>query len=67
MKKSLLKDLRQQCPPNTPNGNGDPLVYLNPAMASGRGLHFTNSYYKMIGSYQSVLGVDQQVLWGNYC
>ncbi|XP_027118614.1 probable peroxidase 61 [Coffea arabica] len=64
MKKSLLKDLRQQCPPNTPKGKEDPLVYLNPE--NGPGYKFTNSYYKRVESYQAVLGVDQQVLWGNH-
>lgn len=64
MDKSLLKDLRQQCPPSVPNGKEDPLVYLNPK--NGPKYKFTNTYYKQVESHRSVLGVDQQTIWGNY-
>lgn len=64
MDKSLLKDLRKQCPPSIPNGKEDPLVFLNPK--NGPQYRFTNTYYKQAESYRSVLGVDQQVLQGNY-
>lgn len=65
MDKSLLKTLRQQCPLNLYTGQEDPSVYLNPKNVPPQ-YKFTNSYYSNVLSHQSVLGVDQQLLKGNY-
>lgn len=64
MDKSLLNALRQQCPRDLKKGQEDPLVYLNPQ--NGPQYKFTNSYYSNVLSHKSVLGVDQQLLKGNY-
>ena len=62
MDPSLLSSLRKQCPPRTQKGQTDPLVYLNPQ--SGASYSFTNSYYSRVLSKKAVLGIDQQLLFG---
>ncbi|XP_010242724.1 PREDICTED: probable peroxidase 61 [Nelumbo nucifera] len=63
MKQSLLDQLRKQCPPKTRKGQHDPLVFLNPQ--SGSKYTFSNSYYSRVLRNESILGVDQQLLFGN--
>ncbi|XP_031125758.1 probable peroxidase 61 [Ipomoea triloba] len=63
MSSSLLKSLTKLCPPKTRKGQHDPLVYLTP---EGRpeDYKFTNTYYSRILQNQSVLTIDQQLLYG---
>ncbi|XP_057502714.1 probable peroxidase 26 [Actinidia eriantha] len=63
MKKSFLKEMRKQCPLKLKSGQSDPLLYLNPV--SGPNYNFTNTYYSRVLSGESVLGVDQQLRFGN--
>ncbi|CAK9149618.1 unnamed protein product [Ilex paraguariensis] len=63
MKKSLLTNLRKQCPPKSKTGQRNPLVFLNPD--NGPNYKFTNSYYSRVLSHKSVLAVDQQLLYGS--
>ncbi|CAK9171009.1 unnamed protein product [Ilex paraguariensis] len=63
MKKSLLTNLRKQCPPKSKTGQSNPLVFLNPD--NGPNYKFTNSYYSRVLSHKSVLAVDQQLLYGS--
>ncbi|KAE8665111.1 putative peroxidase 61 [Hibiscus syriacus] len=58
MKASLLAEMRKLCPQRR-KGQTDPLVFLNQASA------FTNSYYSRVLAGESVLGVDQQLLYGD--
>lgn len=62
MDATLLDTLRKACPPRK-KGQPDPLVYLNPE--SGSSYNFTESYYRRILSHQAVLGIDQQLLYGD--
>lgn len=55
--------LRKLCPRRLKKGQSDPLVFLNPQ--SGFNYKFTQSFYKRVISHQSILGVDQQLLFGN--
>lgn len=55
--------LRGLCPPRTKKGQSDPLVYLNPD--SGKNYIFRESYYKRILRNEAVLGIDQQLLFGD--
>ncbi|GAU21969.1 hypothetical protein TSUD_111090 [Trifolium subterraneum] len=55
--------LRGLCPPKTKKGQHDPLVYLNPE--SGSDYIFRESYYKRILRNEAVLGIDQQLLYGD--
>ncbi|KAK6930512.1 hem peroxidase [Dillenia turbinata] len=57
MKKSMLKQLRKQCPSNGQSN----YVLLNPKNPDYR---FSNSYYQNVLQHQAVLGVDQQLLFG---
>lgn len=59
MEISLLNDLRKQCPPKRSN----PLVFLNPD--NGPDYKFSNSYYSRVQANKAVLGVDQQLRYGN--
>lgn len=63
MDKSFLAQMRKQCPQRPKKGKSNPVVYLNPA--SGSSYTFSNSYYSRILSKKAVLGVDQQLLFGN--
>lgn len=63
MEKSFLNDVRNLCPLRTKKGQGDPLIYLNPE--SGSNFKFTETYYQRIIKHQAVLGVDQQLLYGD--
>ncbi|XWS09380.1 hypothetical protein CRYUN_Cryun40dG0080400 [Craigia yunnanensis] len=63
MKASFLAEMRKLCPPRLKKGRRDPLVFLNPA--SGSKYSFTNSYYSRVLTNESVLGVDQQLLFGD--
>ncbi|GMI78680.1 hypothetical protein like AT5G24070 [Hibiscus trionum] len=63
MKASFLAEMRKLCPPRTRKGQTDPLVFLNPA--SGSTYRFTNSYYSRVLTNEAVLGVDQQLLYGD--
>ncbi|ERN20232.1 hypothetical protein AMTR_s00066p00146820 [Amborella trichopoda] len=58
---SLLSDLQKQCKPA--KGISDPMVFLNPD--SGDGYKFSNSYYKRILDKKAVLGIDQDLSYGN--
>ncbi|PRQ37911.1 putative peroxidase [Rosa chinensis] len=62
MEPSFLSSMRKLCPPRTTKGQSDPLVYLNPQ--SGANYNFTQSYYSRVLSKKAVLGVDQQLLFG---
>ncbi|KAI4324336.1 hypothetical protein L6164_023883 [Bauhinia variegata] len=62
MNANFLETMRKLCPPRK-KGQNDPLVFLNPE--SGSDYKFTESYYKRILSHEAVLGVDQQLLYGN--
>ncbi|XP_043705416.1 probable peroxidase 26 [Telopea speciosissima] len=61
MDKSLVADLKKQCPSKTRKGQQDPLVYLNPDSKYS----FSNSYYSRVLKDLSVLQVDQQLKYGN--
>ncbi|XP_019155739.1 PREDICTED: probable peroxidase 61 [Ipomoea nil] len=63
MSLSLLKSLRKLCPPKTQKGQHDPLVYLTPE-GHPENYKFTNTYYSRILKNQSVLTIDQQLLYG---
>ncbi|KAG4945158.1 putative peroxidase 26 [Glycine soja] len=62
MSATFLESLRKLCPPRK-KGQADPLVYLNPE--SGSSYNFTESYYGRILSHETVLGVDQQLLYSD--
>ncbi|XP_050373842.1 probable peroxidase 26 [Argentina anserina] len=62
MDPSFLSSMRKLCPPKTQKGQTDPLVYLNPQ--SGSHYNFTESYYSRVLSKKAVLGIDQQLLFG---
>ncbi|XP_028780084.1 probable peroxidase 26 [Neltuma alba] len=62
MNATLVETLRKQCPPPK-KGQHDPLVFLNPQ--SGSHFTFTESYYQRILTHEAVLGVDQQLLYGD--
>ena len=63
MNSTIANQLRTFCPPRTKKGQSDPLVFLNPK--SGSSYRFTNSYYLRINTHEAVLGVDQQLLYGD--
>ncbi|BFG15813.1 hypothetical protein CerSpe_020870 [Prunus speciosa] len=63
MERSLLSDMRKLCPPRTKKGQSDPLVYLNPGFGANH--TFTESYYSRVLSHKAVLGIDQQLLYGD--
>lgn len=59
---STLSDLRKKCPPKVKKGQSNPLILLNP----NNGLNkFTNTYYSRVLANKSVLGVDQQLRFGD--
>lgn len=59
---SFLAELRKLCP-KTQKGQTDLLVFLNPE--SGSNYTFTSSYFSRVLSKKVVLGVDQQLLFGD--
>ncbi|XP_010545916.1 PREDICTED: probable peroxidase 61 [Tarenaya hassleriana] len=61
MSKTLVNQLRKQCPPRKYKGQTDPLVFLNPD--SGSSFRFSNSSYSRVLSNNAVLGIDQQLLY----
>ncbi|XP_050213648.1 probable peroxidase 61 [Mercurialis annua] len=63
MDKTFATEMRKLCPRRTKKGQSDPQVFLNPD--SGSNNKFTESFYKRVSSYKSVLGVDQQLLFSN--
>ncbi|KAK4433780.1 putative peroxidase 61 [Sesamum alatum] len=63
MSKSSLDKLRQQCPKTLKKGQKDPTVFLTDK--NGEKYWFTNNYYTNVLSYDSVLKVDQDLLF-NY-
>ncbi|CBI17684.3 hypothetical protein VitviT2T_007530 [Vitis vinifera] len=63
MDTSFLAEMKKKCPQRVKKGQSDPLVFLNPE--SGSSHNFTNSYYSRILSHKAVLGVDQQLLFGD--
>ncbi|KAL6342423.1 hypothetical protein AAG906_009096 [Vitis piasezkii] len=63
MDTSFLAEMKKKCPQRVKKGQPDPLVFLNPE--SGSSYNFTNSYYSRILSHKAVLGVDQQLLFGD--
>ncbi|KAM7489681.1 hypothetical protein LguiB_027165 [Lonicera macranthoides] len=60
MKKSVFNDLTKQCS----KGSKNPTVELNPDNF-GPNYKFTNSYYTRVLAEKSILGVDQQLKYGN--
>lgn len=62
MNKSLLEDLQKTCPLINKKRQSQQLVFLNPDNA--KNYKFTNSYYKRLLANKSILGVDQQLLYG---
>ncbi|XP_054811981.1 probable peroxidase 26 [Prosopis cineraria] len=62
MNVTFVDTLRKLCP-SRKKGQHDPLVFLNPQ--SGSHFTFTESYYQRILSHEAVLGVDQQLLYGD--
>ncbi|KAJ7947472.1 Peroxidase [Quillaja saponaria] len=62
MDATFLAEMRKLCPQRK-KGEPDPLVYLNPE--SGSNFNFTETYYKRVLSRKAVLGVDQQLLYGD--
>ncbi|CAN0857999.1 Probable peroxidase 61 [Linum grandiflorum] len=64
LNKQVADELRKKCPrPTTSSNTTNWTVLLNPD--SGNTYQLGNSYYKRALSYQSVLGVDQQLLYTN--
>nr|ADX01227.1 putative peroxidase [Cinnamomum micranthum f. kanehirae] len=61
MKKSLVSQLRKQCPSNL-TGHSDPTVFLN--QESGKSYNFTNHYFSQVLEKEAILEVDQQLLLG---
>lgn len=61
MKKSLVSQLRKQCPANQ-TGHSDPTVFLN--QESGKSYNFTNYYFSQVLEKEAILEVDQQLLFG---
>ncbi|KAE8704452.1 putative peroxidase 26 [Hibiscus syriacus] len=57
MKPLSLGEMRKLCPQRR-KGQTDPLVFVNQASS------FTNSYYSRVLASKSVIGVDQQLLYG---
>ncbi|XP_071691167.1 probable peroxidase 26 [Rutidosis leptorrhynchoides] len=62
MEASTLSYLQNECPPKTRLGQHNPLINLNPSNPTHS---FTNSYYTRVLANKSVLGVDQQLLYGS--
>ncbi|KAA8531440.1 hypothetical protein F0562_006207 [Nyssa sinensis] len=63
MKKSFLDEMRKQCPPRVKKGQSDPLVFLTPDY--GPSYSFTNTYYARVLANESVLEIDQQLLFND--
>ncbi|KAJ9128701.1 hypothetical protein P3X46_034598 [Hevea brasiliensis] len=63
MDPAFAAEMRKLCPPRTKKSQSDPLVFLNPD--SGSNYIFTETFYKRVLSYKSLLGVDQQLLFSN--
>ncbi|KAL8104424.1 hypothetical protein AgCh_028584 [Apium graveolens] len=63
MNKSLLKDLQKTCPLINKKRQSQQLVFLNPDNA--KNYRFNNTYYKRVLANKSLLGVDQQLLYGS--
>ncbi|XP_068648005.1 probable peroxidase 26 [Aristolochia californica] len=61
IKPSFLKELREQCPEKRV-GRYDPSVFLNPS--SGNRYEFQNSFYSNVQNKTAVLGIDQQLRFG---
>ncbi|CAN1833599.1 Probable peroxidase 26 [Linum perenne] len=65
MNKQFANQLRKSCPRPTSTTNiTSGSVYLNPDSASPS-YRLSNSFYKRVLAYKSVLGVDQQLLYNN--
>ncbi|GAB4842944.1 Probable peroxidase 61 [Ancistrocladus abbreviatus] len=63
MDSALVAQLRKVCPPKTPKGEHEALVYLNPD--SGPKYELNNTYYSRILSHKAILEVDQSLFDGN--
>ncbi|KAL3829203.1 hypothetical protein ACJIZ3_018005 [Penstemon smallii] len=63
MSKSSLDKLKQQCPVSLNKGQQDPTVFLTDKY--GPQYKFSNAYYSNVLSYDSVLKVDQDILFNN--
>ncbi|KAL0387994.1 UNVERIFIED_CONTAM: putative peroxidase 26 [Sesamum radiatum] len=63
MSKSTLDKLRRQCPSSLKKGQEDPTVFLTDKY--GPQYTFSNAYYSNVLSKDSVLRVDQQLLFNN--
>ncbi|KAI3812508.1 hypothetical protein L1987_17218 [Smallanthus sonchifolius] len=61
MEPTKLSYLQNQCPKKVKLGQPNPLINLNPDNPTH---NFTNSYYSRVLENKSVLGVDQQLLYG---
>ncbi|PWA68872.1 peroxidase superfamily protein [Artemisia annua] len=62
MEPVTLTYLQKQCPKKVKLGQANPLINLNPQNPTHK---FTNSYYSRILANKAVLGVDQQMLYGD--
>ncbi|KAL4567686.1 hypothetical protein LXL04_023278 [Taraxacum kok-saghyz] len=61
MEPSTLTYLRAECPQKVRLGQPNPLINLNPSNPTHS---FTNSYYSRVLANKAVLGVDQQLIYG---
>ncbi|KAK1438237.1 hypothetical protein QVD17_04043 [Tagetes erecta] len=61
MEATTLSYLQKQCPKKVKLGQSNPLINLNPDNPTHK---FTNSYYSRVLGNKSLLGVDQQLLYG---
>ncbi|GKD18576.1 probable peroxidase 26 [Tanacetum coccineum] len=61
MEPVTLTYMQKQCPKKVKLGQTNPLINLNPQNPTHK---FTNSYYSRILANKAVLGVDQQMLYG---
>ncbi|KAJ9549864.1 hypothetical protein OSB04_022407 [Centaurea solstitialis] len=62
MEQTTLSSLQKQCPKKVKLGQANPLINLNPENPTHK---FTNSYYKRVLAYKSLLEVDQQLRYGS--
>ncbi|KAL8487361.1 hypothetical protein ACS0TY_023872 [Phlomoides rotata] len=63
MRRSTLEKLRKQCPKSLNRGQKEPSVFLTDK--NGDQYRFTSTYYSNVVSHDSVLRVDQELLF-NY-
>ncbi|KAL8170951.1 hypothetical protein V2J09_022755 [Rumex salicifolius] len=64
MDKSLLNDLKKKCPKTRKRGEHEGFVNMNGESGSSR-YSLDMNYYKRVLSQKAILGVDQQLVYGN--